>query len=190
MALGCLFLPPALSEVFPGTLTLPSTLALFHPEVLPESPSLYTVSRSAPGALMWRPPAPWTSIFLAPLPSLASLELYLRTRGSCEHSQSMWLPRSQRQQTAWSCTVELSVAGGRDSAESPEGPEAPPTGSPPHLAESPDLCLSWNGPSPISSKSLCPVFLVSPTLNPNSPQLLLQSKECPCRRASFNFLAT
>lgn len=70
------------------------------------------------------------------------------------------------------------------------GPEAPPTGSPPHLAESPNVCLFSNGPFPVYSKSLCPVFVVSPTLNPNSRQLLLQSSECPFRRASFDFLAT
>lgn len=44
-----------------------------------------------------------------------------------------------------------------------------------HLAESRSFCLSWSGPSLISSKPLS-YLSCQPSLNPSSPQLLLQSR--------------
>lgn len=99
----------------------------------------------------WSCPEPSASTFLASLPSPTSLDFYCRTQDSCEYSQSIPIPHSWHCQTALSCTVELSVAGGCNLANA----EAPQMKS----------ALGWVGElfaSFPSLLSLCLIFLVSP----------------------------
>lgn len=117
------------------------------------SGSLTSLHRITPSALGPRP-----RIFLASFPSLASLGLPPRTQDSHEHNQSIRVLHSWCHQTAPSCTVGLSRAGGHDSVECLRPCR-------------PCHCPTWLGPqtsvcprasSLLSLLSLGPIFLVSP----------------------------